>query len=222
MKIHPNAPLGPKGRALMVGRVVEEGWTVRRAAEAAGVSERTTGKWVARRRSDGQAGLVERSSEPKTVASRTACERIEAIAALRRLRMTSAEIAERPGMALSTVSGILTRSGLGRLSGLEPPEPPSRYQRERPGELIHIDVKKLGRIGHRGAGRRASANRGPGRRSARAARRSRARPLSSSGGLSAAGSSLDGDVFSMLTRADPALSRFRPSSRLPDADEPAI
>jgi transposase InsO family protein len=107
MKIHANAPLGPKGRALMLARVVDEGWTLKQAAEAAGVSARTAGKWVARWRAEGQAGLVDRSSEPKTVANRTACERIEAIAALRRLRMSSAEIAECLGMARSTVSGIL-------------------------------------------------------------------------------------------------------------------
>jgi transposase InsO family protein len=165
MKIHANASLGPKGRALLVARVVDEGWTLKQAAEAAGVSTRTAGKWVSRWRSEGQAGLVDRSSEPKTVANRTACERIEAIAALRRLRMTSAEIAECLGMARSTVSGILQRIGLGKLSRLEPPQPPNRYQRERPGELIHIDVKKLGRIGQRGAGHRASGDRGPGQRS---------------------------------------------------------
>ena len=165
MKIHANAPLGPKGRALMVSRVVAEGPTIKEAAEAAGVSERTCGKWVARWRSGGQEGLIDRSSEPNTVANRTADERIDAIAALRRLRMTSAEIAECLKMAPSTVSGILTRVGLSRLCTLEPSEPANRYQRERPGELIHIDVKGLGRIGHRGAGHRASGNRGPGQRS---------------------------------------------------------
>jgi transposase InsO family protein/transposase-like protein len=165
MKIHANAPLGPKGRALIVRRVIEEGWTVRRAAQAAGVSERTASKWVARWRSDGLSGLIDHSSEPVVVANRTPDERVSAIAALRRLRMTGSEIAECLQMAPSTVSGILTRIGLGKLSRLEPPEPPNRYQRERPGELIHIDVKKLGRIGHRGAGHRVSDNRGPGQRS---------------------------------------------------------
>ncbi|MCA1677579.1 MAG: IS481 family transposase [Actinobacteria bacterium] len=165
MKLHANAPLGPKGRAKMVRRVVEEDWSLTEAAEAAGVSERTAGKWVGRYRTEGQPGLIDRSSAPQTVANRTAERRIEAIAALRRLRMTGDEIAECLEMALSTVSGILTRIGLGKLSRLEPPEPPNRYERKRPGELIHIDVKKLGRIGHRGAGHRATGNRGRGQRS---------------------------------------------------------
>ncbi len=120
MKLHANAPLGPKGRAVMVGRVVEEGRSLTEAAEAAGVSERTTAKWVARYRGEGEAGLEDRSSAPQTVANRTEEARIEAIAALRRLRMTGAEIAEALGMALSTVSGILQRIGLGKLSRLEP------------------------------------------------------------------------------------------------------
>ena len=143
MKLHANAPLGPKGRALMVRRVVEEGWSLTEAAEAAGVSERTCSKWVDRYRAEGEAGLLDRSSAPKTVANRTDERRVEAIAALRRLRMTGAEIAECLEMALSTVSGILTRIGLGKLSRLEPPEPPNRYERKRPGELVHLDIKKL-------------------------------------------------------------------------------
>jgi transposase len=116
MKLHAKAPLGPKGRALMVRRVIDEGWSLTEAAETAGVSERTCAKWVERYRADGEAGLVDRSSAPRRVANRTDEQRIEAIAALRRLRMTGAEIAECLGMALSTVSGILTRIGLGRLS----------------------------------------------------------------------------------------------------------
>ena len=165
MKLHANAVLGPKGRAVMARRVVDQRWSLTEAAEAAGVSERTASKWVGRYRSEGEAGLIDRSSAPQTVANRTEERRIEAIAALRRLRMTAAEIAECLGMALSTVSGILGRIGLGKLSRLEPPEPPNRYERARAGELIHIDVKKLGRIGHRGAGHRASANRRSSQRS---------------------------------------------------------
>jgi transposase len=159
MKLHANAALGPKGRAVMVRRVVEEGWSLTEAAEAAGVSERTSSKWVERYLSEGEAGLVDRPSAPKTVANRTDERRIEAVAALRRLRMTGAEIAECLGMALSTVSGILTRIGLGKLSRLEPPEPPNRYERKRPGELLHIDVKKLARIGPAGAGHRVTGSR---------------------------------------------------------------
>jgi transposase InsO family protein len=159
MKIHANAPFGPKGRLTMVRRVTEQGWSLTEAAEAAGVSERTCRKWVRRYRSEGEAGLLDRSSAPKTVANRTSERRIEAIAALRRLRMTGAEIAECLGMALSTVSGILTDIGLGKLSRLGPPEPPNRYERSRPGELIHIDIKKLGRIGENGPGHRVRGTR---------------------------------------------------------------
>jgi transposase InsO family protein len=166
MKIHANAPFGPKGRLTMVRRVTEQGWSLTEAAEAAGVSERTCRKWVARYRAEGEAGLLDRSSAPKTVANRTEERRIEAIAALRRLRMTGAEIAECLGMALSTVSGILTDIGLGKLSRLGPPEPPNRYERKRPGELIHIDIKKLVRIeggaGHRMTGKRTTHARGAG------------------------------------------------------------
>jgi transposase InsO family protein len=158
MKVHANAPLGPKGRATMVLRVVEQEWSLAEAAEAAGVSERTCSKWVARYRVEGESGLRDRSSAPKSIPHRTPEELVEAIAALRRLRMTGAEIAFSLAMALSTVSAVLQRIGLGKLSRLEPPEPPNRYERRHPGELIHIDVKKLGRIrggaGHRVTGRR--------------------------------------------------------------------
>jgi len=144
-------------------RVVEQGWSLT-AAAAAEVSERTTRKWVRRYRQEGEAGLNDRSSAPQVQPLATPERRVEAIAALRRLRFTGAEIALTLGMALSTVSGILTRIGLGKLSRLEPPEPPNRYERKRAGELLHIDVKKLGRIG-KGAGHRATGNRGKGQRS---------------------------------------------------------
>ena len=165
MKLHGNAALTPKQRLRLARRVVEEGWSLSEAAEAAEVSERTASKWVRRYREEGEAGLADRRSAPKRQAGATPEDRVEAIAALRRVRLTGAEIAAALGMALSTVQGILTRTGLGRLSRLEPPEPPNRYERGRAGELLHIDVKKLGRIGHRGAGHRATGNRGPGRRS---------------------------------------------------------
>jgi transposase InsO family protein len=159
MKLHANAPLGPKGRAVMARRVVEEGLTLREAAEAAGVSVRTAGKWARRYRAEGEAGLVDRSSAPGTVHNATPPDRIEAIAALRRLRLTGPEIAELLEMATSTVSAVLGRIGLGKLSRLEPAEPIRRYERSRPGELIHIDVKKLGRIGPNGAGHRVTGKR---------------------------------------------------------------
>ena len=161
MKVHANAPLGPKGRLTMVSRVVQDGWSLARAAAAAGVSERTCGKWVRRYRVDGQAGLLDRSSAPRSVPHRTGEDRVEAIAALRRLRMTAAEIAMTLRMPLSTVSAVLGRIGLGKPSRLEPPEPPNRYERARPGELVHVDVKKLGVIsgvGHRISGQRQSQN----------------------------------------------------------------
>jgi len=157
MKLHANARTCPKSRKLLVIRLEEEGWSLRAAAEAAGISERSARKWLARWRTEGDAGLVDRSSAPRCVPSRLPADRLKAIEALRRLRMTAAEIAEVLGMALSTVSRWLLRIGLGKRSRLTPPEPPNRYERKRPGELIHVDIKKLGRIlrpGHRVTGNR--------------------------------------------------------------------
>ena len=145
MKLHANAALSLNQRRRMVCRVVEQGWSLTEAAEAAEVSERTCSKWVGRYRAEGAAGLFDRSSAPRSIPHRTPEDRVEAIAALRRLRMTAAEIALALGMALSTVSAVLRRIGLGRLSRLEPPEPPNRYERRRAGELLHVDVKKLGK-----------------------------------------------------------------------------
>jgi transposase InsO family protein len=158
MKLHANAALSLNGRRRLCERVLVEGWAVTKAAEAAEVSVRTGRKWVRRYRADGEAGLADRSSTPLRQPTRTREERVQAIAALRRVRLTGAQIAEALSMPLSTVSGILTRIGLGKLSRLEPPEPPNRYERRHPGELIHVDVKKLGRIqggaGHRVTGRK--------------------------------------------------------------------
>jgi len=126
---------------------------------------RTVSKWRRRYREEGEAGLVDRCSAPASVPSRTGEARVAMIAALRRLRMSGAEIAETLGMPLSTVSGILARIGLGKLWRLEPLEPPNRYEKTRPGELVHVDVKKLGRIGrpgHRVHGDRRSRSRGIG------------------------------------------------------------
>jgi transposase InsO family protein len=159
MKLHGNARTCPHSRLLMVRRVEEEGWTLAAAAEAAGVSVRTLTKWLRRFRNEGADGLIDASSAPHSIPHRTPEERVQAIAALRRLRFTGAEIAEALRMPLSTVSAILTRIGLGKRSRLEPLEPANRYERKRPGELLHIDVKKLGRIagaGHRVSGSRAS------------------------------------------------------------------
>jgi transposase InsO family protein/transposase-like protein len=153
MKLHANAALSLNQRRRMVRRVVEQGWSLTSAAAAVEVSERTCSKWVRRYLAEGESGLFDRSSAPHSIPHRTPEDRVEVIAALRRLRMTGAEIAFCLGMALSTVSAVLTRIGLGKLSKLEPPEPPNRYERRRAGELLHVDVKKLGRI-HGGAGKR--------------------------------------------------------------------
>jgi transposase InsO family protein len=159
MKLHANARTCPKSRKLLVSRIEEEGWSLMVAAEAAGISERSARMWLTRWRSEGEVGLADRSSAPRRVPSRLPADRLEAIEALRRLRMTAAEIAEVLGMALSTVSRWLARIGLGKRSRLEPPEPPN--ERKRPGELIHVDVKKLGRISAKGAGHRVTGTRGP-------------------------------------------------------------
>jgi transposase InsO family protein len=161
MKLHGNARTCPKSRELIARRVMERGWSLVAAAEAAGVSEPTARKWV-RRWAAGDRQLLDRCSAPKRIPHRTSRRRVEAIEALRRLRLTAAEIAAVLGMALSTVSVWLKRLGLGKRSRLEPPEPPNRYERRRAGELVHIDVKKLGRI--RGVGHRVTGDRGPGKR----------------------------------------------------------
>jgi transposase InsO family protein len=157
MNLHANAALSWTGRRRLCELVVDDGWTVTAAARAAGVSVRCARKWVGRYRLEGVAGLRDRSSAPRRVANRTAPDRVEVIVKLRRLRFTAGEIAETLEMALSTVSGILTRSGMGRLGRLGL-EPAVRYEHSRPGELLHIDVKKLGRItrpGHRVTGDRS-------------------------------------------------------------------
>ena len=153
--------------------MIERGWSLTSAAAAAEVSVRTTRKWVGRYRAQGEQGLFDRSSAPRRVANRTADHTVEAITCLRRLRMTGPEIAEVLEMACSTVSGILKRTGLGKLSRLEPLEPPNRYERTKPGELLHIDVKKLGRIGPKGPGHRVSGKRHTNKHSIDAAGRDR-------------------------------------------------
>jgi transposase len=126
MKLHANAALSLNGRRRLCERVIVEGWTVTKSAEAAEVGVRTAGKWVRRYRAEGRAGLLDRCSTPLGQSTRARKERVQAIAVLRRVRLTGAQIAEALSMPLSTVSGILTRIGLGKLSRLEPPEPPNR------------------------------------------------------------------------------------------------
>jgi transposase InsO family protein len=141
---------------LLVDRVLA-GWLVRDAADAAGISQRTACEWLGRYRQEGEAGLTDRSSAPRRVPNRTAPERVQAILALRELRFTAAEIAETLGLAHSTVSAVLERHGRGRLPRPDADRPENRYARARPGELVHIDAKKLGKVagvGHRITGQR--------------------------------------------------------------------
>ena len=165
MTLHSNARTCPRSRRLLADRVLVESWSLAAAAEAAGVSERTAWKWVDRYRREGDRGLEDRASAPRRVPSRTPAERERLILSLRELRFTSPEIAETLGMPLSTVGAVLSRHGLGKLPRLAPEEPANSYQRPRPGELVHIDVKKLGRIGrpgHRVNGDRTTRSRGVG------------------------------------------------------------
>ena len=163
MKLHANARSCPKSRQLLVDRVEREGWSVMEAAEAAGITDRTARRWLARWRAEGPVGLLDRSSAPKRIPHKTAADKVAVTCELRQLRLTGAEISERLGMALSTVSAVLLREGLGKRSRLEPAEPVNRYERSAPGELIHIDIKKLGRI-HNGPGHRITGSRKNNRR----------------------------------------------------------
>lgn len=156
MDIHKNARLTPLGREHMVNMVLN-GQTPKAVALAVGVCRRTVKKWVDRFKAEGLAGLPDRSSRPDHLRQPTPQATIDRIEALRRQRLTGKAIAAETGVSPATVSRVLKRLGLNRLSALEPAEPPRRYQRERPGELIHIDIKKLGkfnRIGHRITGDR--------------------------------------------------------------------
>ena len=158
MKLHGNHRTCPSSRRLICRRVLEEGWTLAAAAEAAGCSERTAAKWV-RRFQQGDRELLDRSSRPHSSPRQLPADRVRAIEALRRLWMTAAEIAELLSLPLSSVSLWLKRIGLGRRSRLAPPEPPNRYERRHAGELVHVDSKRLRRISARGAGHRVLGHR---------------------------------------------------------------
>lgn len=165
MDIHKNARSCPRSRELLVRRVREHGFSVSEAAEAAGLSKRTAYKWLQRYQAEGLRGLADRSSRPRRSPARTPRARRRRVAALRRQRMTGAEISARLGLSPATVARILRRQGLARLRSLEPTEPPRRYEKQHPGELLHLDVKKLGRIrgvGHRITGNRRVRSRGVG------------------------------------------------------------
>jgi len=164
MNIHKNARLTPIGRERLV-RQVESGQTPETAARSAGVCPRTVRKWLARFRAEGMAGLQDRSSRPHRVRRPTPAATVERIEALRRQRFTGQQIARDIGVSPASVSRVLRRLGLNRIAALEPAEPVRRYERERPGELIHIDIKKLGRFertGHRITGDRTGPNKSRG------------------------------------------------------------
>ena len=163
MRSHRNAKLSFQARKLLVERVRQDGWTVLDATEGAGCSERTGYKWLARFDAEGEAGLEDRSSAPKSSPTRVAHGLVDVIERLRRQnRWSGPRIADQLALALSTVSIVLVRLGLNRLSKIDPPEPPNRYERRHPGELVHVDTKKLGRFkrpGHRVTGDRRSRDR---------------------------------------------------------------
>ena len=164
MDIHKNARLTPHGRERLA-KMVLSGQTPQAASEAAGVCPCTGRKWVGRFKQEGLAGLQDRSSRPHRLRQPTPQPVIDRIESLRRRRMPGKEIAATVGVSPATVSRVLKRLGLSKLSALEPAEPPRRYQRERPGEMIHIDIKKLGKfdqIGHRITGDRKGQSNGRG------------------------------------------------------------
>ena len=165
MNSHKHARLTLAGRALLVNRVLEQGWTMAAAAEAVGISCRTGFKWLARFRAEGAGGLADRSSRPQR--SPTACppEQVRQFEQRRRERVPLWRIAREAGRSLATVARHMARLGLSRLQALQPPEPVRRYERASAGELLHIDTKRLGRIrgiGHRITGERQHRNRGIG------------------------------------------------------------
>lgn len=165
MKIHKNARLTPKGRLELARSVVQGGVSLVRAAAQHRVSTRTAAKWVARYKTNGEAGLADRSSRPHQLRAVTPRRTVRRIEQLRRQRMTIVRIASAVGVSRSTVGRVLAKAGLSKLSDLDPEEPVMRYEREHPGELIHIDTKKLGRIagiGHRITGDRRDRVRGVG------------------------------------------------------------
>ena len=165
MNTHKNARLTPAGRAVLVQRVLAVPGQLPAIAAGMGVSARTARKWLARFRAEGAAGLADRSSRPHHSPRALSRTRRRQIARLRRRRRSAPYIARYLGLPLSTVVAVQRRLGLNRLSRLEPPRPVVRYERARPGELVHLDVKKLGRIGrvgHRIHGDRSRRGRGVG------------------------------------------------------------
>ncbi len=148
--MHQNAKLTPAGRALLVKRVLEEEQTSGEVSRALGVSRRTVYKWLARYEAEGEAGLQDRTPRPHESPDRLPRSRVKAIRRLRKRKWTSTKIARSLSIPRSTVGVWLRRLGMGRLRDLEPKEKPIRYERSRPGELVHLDTKKFGRIGRIG------------------------------------------------------------------------
>lgn len=165
MNVHKNAKLTPAGRAELVKRVLFEKQSVREVGRAMGVSRRTVYKWVKRHQAEGVRGLEDRSSRPHRSPRRLSSKHVRRIEQLRRRRYTGLRIAEELELAISTVGLWLRRIGLSRLRSLEPKPEVVRYEKKRPGELLHLDTKKLGRIhgiGHRVHGDRRRRSRGVG------------------------------------------------------------
>ena len=166
MNVHSRAKTNPRSRELIVERVQAEGWSRREAAEALGLSVRTVAKWLRRYREEGLRGLRDRTSQPRSSPTRTSEILRRRVLELRQKRLVGREISETTGLPRATVSRILRKAGVGRLHSLEPPEPPNRYELPNPGDLLHIDIKKLARIvggpGHRIHGDRTRQKRGVG------------------------------------------------------------
>lgn len=166
MNLHSGARTCPASRALLVHRVRELGWSVTRSAEAAGISRRTAHKWLSRYQSGDPVSLQDRSSRPRRSPGRTPVEWQQIMLLLRRTKMTGPQIARDLKRPRATVARVLKRAGLERLRKLEPRVPENRYEHRRPGDLLHLDVKKLGRIsgyvGHRITGNRAGQRKGAG------------------------------------------------------------
>jgi len=165
MNLHKHARLTPRGRALLVDRILVQGLRIAEAAHAAGVSVRTAYKWLKRYREEGPAGLADRSSRPHACPHATPSTIAAQMLELRRSRQTYRQIAQRLSVAPSTIARLLRRAGLHRLAELEPALPENRYEHARPGQLLHLDIKKLGRIGspgHRVTGDRSHRHRGIG------------------------------------------------------------
>jgi transposase InsO family protein len=165
MNIHKNARLTVARRIELVRMIIDQGYSKAEAARQSGVTEPTASKWLGRYLAQGEAGLADRSSRPNSSPNAIAPEKALAIVELRRRRLTQARIAASLGVSVSTVSRVLKRAGLSRLTDLEPSEPVVRYEHERPGDLVHIDIKKLGRIervGHRITGDRRDSVNGAG------------------------------------------------------------